>query len=62
VHAVENPEPIDDFGVLPVVQDLQFYTNWVQYQLLRLEVDLSADEPEDNCKRGRQKSLSARHS
>jgi len=61
VHAVEDPEPTDDFGVLPVVQDLQFYANWVHYQLLQFEVDLSVDEAEGNCKRGGQKSPSARH-
>jgi len=62
VHAIEDPKPTDDFGVLLVVQDLQFCANWVEHQLFRLEVDLSADEAEGNCKRGGQKTPSARHS
>ena len=58
----EDPEPTDDLGVLPVVQDFQLCANWAQYQLLRLEVTLSVDEAEGNCKRRGQKSPSARHS
>jgi len=61
VHVVEDPELTDDFEVLLVVQDLQFCANWVQHQLFRLEVDLSADEAEGNCKKGGQNSLSAKH-
>jgi len=33
VHAIEGPKLADDSGVLPVVQDLQFYANRVQHQL-----------------------------
>ena len=61
MHAVEDSKLIDDFGVLPMVQDFQLCANQIHHQLLRLEVDLSADEAESNCKRGGQKSPSARH-
>ena len=50
MHAVEDPKPIDDFDVLPVVQDLQLCANRIRHQLLRLEVDLSADEVEVTAK------------
>ena len=62
MHAVEGPKPIDDFGVLPVVKDLQLCAKRICHQLFQLEVDLSVDEAEGNCKRGGQKSLGARHS
>jgi len=62
VHAVEDPKPIDDFGILPMVQDFQLGANQIRHQLVRLEVDLSADETENNCERRGQKSPGARNS
>ena len=53
MHAIKDPEPLDDFGVLPMVQDFQVRANRINHQLLRFEVDLPADERESNCeKRG----------
>jgi len=46
LHAVENPKPIDDFGVLPMIQNFELRFNWVFYQLLWLEVDLPTAEAE----------------
>ena len=62
VHIVEDPKPIDDFGVLPMVQDFQLRTNWIRHQLLRLEVDLLADQTESNCERRGKKRPGARYS
>ena len=62
VHAVEDPKPIDDFRVLPMVQDFKLRANQIRHQLLRVEVDHSADEAESKCERRGQKSSGARHS
>ena len=49
MHAVEDPKPIDDFGVLSMVQNFKFRANWIFYQLLWLEVDRQAAEAESHC-------------
>jgi len=46
VLAVEDPKPIDNFEVLPMVQNFKLRADWIFYQLLWLEVDRQAAEAE----------------
>ena len=62
MHAVEDPKPIDDFELLPMVQDFQLHANRIRHQLLRLEVDLLVDEAESDCEGRGKKSPGVRHS
>ena len=62
MYAVEDPKPVDDFRVLPMVQDFQLRANRIRHQLLSLEVDHPSDEAESNCEGRGQKIPSARHS
>ena len=62
MHAVEDPKPIDDFGVLPMVQGFKLHTNQICHQLLWFEVDRPAGEAESNYEGRGQKGPGARHS
>ena len=62
MHPVEDPKSIDDFGVLPMIQNLELHANWIFYQLLWLEVDRPGAEAESHCERRGQKGPGARYS
>ena len=46
MHAVEDPKPINDSGVLTMVHDIELCANWIRHQLLWLEVDRPTAEAE----------------
>jgi len=62
VYAIENPKPIDDFGVPPMIQNFEFHANMIFYQLFWLEVDRPATKAESHREGRGQKSPGARYS